>query len=151
MPPGNRRHLRVVLLVALLTVLGLLLTQCPANRDGTPGVLAHAMTETTSAVRSAALALDLRMQDRSPAALTAVQVTDARDEIAGAFSGVTELAIEDPVDVNRQRMLIDYMTGAIAELNSAAARLHDLDGQPPLQVVHRRLLALADELERGYR
>ena len=46
-------RVRAALLLVLLVVgLGLLLTRCPANRDGMPGQLAQAMEETTAAARS---------------------------------------------------------------------------------------------------
>jgi hypothetical protein len=38
-----QRFRAIALLAALIVGLGMLLTQCPANRDGMPGQLAHAM------------------------------------------------------------------------------------------------------------
>ena len=151
MTQQGRRRSRVALVAAFLAALGLLLTQCPANRDGTPGVLAAALTETTSAVRSAALALDLRIRDRSTSELAAVQVSDAGDEVVRAYTDIAALRIEDPVDLDRQRLLAGFLNSALAELGRAAARLRDLPGQPPLPELRDRLFALADELETGYR
>jgi hypothetical protein len=67
----------VLLLVLLLVGLGLLLTRCPANRDGMPGQLAKAMDETTAAARSDAYALELFTHRRSTTQLTSVQLSDA--------------------------------------------------------------------------
>ena len=66
---GERlRRLRGLLLIVLVLVaLGLLLTRCPANRDGMPGRLATAKEEISSAARSGALALDHLVQRRSTA------------------------------------------------------------------------------------
>ena len=63
------------------------------------------MEETTAAARSGALALDLWIQRRSTAQLTSVQLSDARDEVVKAYKGIAELKAEDPVDIERQRML----------------------------------------------
>ena len=41
-----------VLLILLFIGMGLLLTRCPANRNGMPGQLAQAMEETTGGARS---------------------------------------------------------------------------------------------------
>src|SRR6478735_10671823 len=94
-----------VLLVLWLIGLGLLLTRCPANRDGMPGQLAQSMDETVGAARTGALALDLWLQRRSTDQLTSVQLSDARDEVVKAYKGIAELKAEDPVDIGRQRML----------------------------------------------
>ncbi len=147
----DRRRIRAATVTAILLALGLLLTQCPAYRDGAPGVLAAAMSETTSAVRSAALALDLRIRDRSTARLAAVQISDAGDELVGAYSDIAELRIEDPADLERQHRLAEFITTARTELGRAAANLHNLDGAPRLPDLRDRLLALADELQSGYR
>jgi hypothetical protein len=86
MAHGERlQRIRAVLLLVLVVVgLGLLLTRCPANRDGMQGQLAQAMEETTAAARSGALALDLWMQQRSTTQLASVQISDARDEVTKA-------------------------------------------------------------------
>jgi hypothetical protein len=60
---GERRRWRTVaLLVVFIVGLGLLLTQCPSNREGMPGQLAQSMDEAVTAARSGALALDLWLQ-----------------------------------------------------------------------------------------
>ena len=153
--PGQRerlRRFRAVLALGLLIVgLGLLLTQCPANRDGMPGQLAQAMEETSGAARSGALALDLWIQRRSTAQLTGVQVTDARDEVIKAYQGIADLKAEDPMDIARQRMLTAAMTTIIERLNAASATLRGVTDGPALPAVRRDLLTAADALETGYR
>ena len=54
-----RRWRAMALLGAFFVSLGLLLTQCPSNREGMPGQLAQSMDEAVTAARSGALALDL--------------------------------------------------------------------------------------------
>lgn len=150
---GKRpRAIRKAILAALcVAALGLLLTQCPANRDGAPGQLAQAMEQSTAAARSGALALDLFHRGRSTAQLAAVQVTDARDEAVKAYQGIAELRVADPVDSRRQSMLAGAITGIISELNTASAAVRGMAGQPPLPTLHDRLLTAASALESGYR
>jgi hypothetical protein len=151
---GGRRRAatRAVALVAgLIAMLAFILTSCPGNRDGMPGRLAQAMEETESAARSGALALDQWGQGRSTVALTAVQLTDARDEVITAYDGVANLRADDPVDVERQRFLTRSMTEIAAQLNSANASVRALAGQVQPQNLHRELLAAADALARDYR
>ncbi|MGV0720108.1 hypothetical protein ABQF17_05360 [Mycolicibacterium elephantis] len=131
--------------------LALLLTRCPAYRDGMPGRLAQAMEETTSAARSGVVALDLWTQGRSTTQLASVQITDARDDVAKAYNGIVVLRAQDPVDVRRQRMLTESMTAIIAELNAASAVLRDVDEQPGVAAVHAELARSSHELEAGYR
>jgi cytochrome c-type biogenesis protein CcmE len=101
MAHGERlQRIRAVLLLVLVVVgLGLLLTRCPANRDGMPGQLAQAMEETTAAARSGALALDLWMQQRSTTQLASVQISDARHEVTKAYKGIADLRAEDAIDL----------------------------------------------------
>lgn len=149
---ARTRHVRTVVLVALLiAALSLLLTRCPANRDGMPGRLAQAMAETVAAARSGAYALDLRMRDRTTPQLVSVQISDARDEITKAYQGVADLKADDPVDVDRQRMLTEAMTTMIGHLNTASARVRNVVTEPGLPVLRVRLLTAADALETGYR
>ncbi|MGV0741551.1 hypothetical protein [Mycolicibacterium sp. XJ870] len=148
----RRRQLRAALLAALcIAALGLLLTRCPANRDGMPGQLAQAMEETVAAARSGALALDLRLQDRSTPQLASVQLSDARDEVVNAYKGIAELRAEDPVDVERQKLLTESMTTIIGQLNTASSRIREITGEPPLDLLRSDLLASADTLETRYR
>jgi hypothetical protein len=77
-----QRFRPILLVVVVIVGLGLLLTRCPANRDGMPGQLAQAMQETSAAARSGALSLDLWLQRRSTAQLTSVQLSDAREEVS---------------------------------------------------------------------
>jgi len=165
---------RAVLMVVLLAIgLGLLLTQCPANRDGMPGQLATAMQETAAAARSGGLALDLWLAHRSTTQLTSVQLSDARDEVVRACKGTAELKADGPMDVRRQRMLTAAMTAIIDRLNAASARLRGVTsderlreeqragderlredqkaGEPPLESMRDDLRAAADALETGYR
>ncbi|MGY4646800.1 hypothetical protein ACVWWN_000596 [Mycobacterium sp. URHB0021] len=139
------------LVVVVIAMPLLILTSCPANRDGMPGRLAAAMQETVAAARSGALALQLWTQDRSTRQLVNVQLTDARDEVIKAYQGIAELRAEDPVDVRRQAMLTASMTTFIGDLNAASAAVRGLPDQPDLQVLHGRLLDGADALERDYR
>jgi hypothetical protein len=135
----------------LFVGLGLLLTRCPANRDGMPGQLAQAMEETTSAARSAALALDMWERRRSTAQLTSVALTDARDEVVKAYKGIADLRAEDPVDIERQRMLTASMTNIVGVLNAASAAVRDVTTQPSPDAARTDLVRLADALESGYR
>ncbi|KKW64286.1 hypothetical protein BST23_06080 [Mycolicibacterium elephantis] len=150
---GERlRRARPILLLTVLAVgLALLLTRCPAYRDGMPGRLAQAMEETTSAARSGVVALDLWTQGRSTTQLASVQITDARDDVAKAYNGIVVLRAQDPVDVRRQRMLTESMTAIIAELNAASAVLRDVDEQPGVAEVRAELARSSHELEAGYR
>ena len=146
-----QRFRTVSALVAILVGLGLLLTQCPSNRDGMPGQLAQSMDETVTAARSGALALDLRIQRRSTNQLTSVQISDARDEVVKAYKGIAELKAEDPVDIGRQRMLTESMTSVIARLNAVSATLRSITTEPTLEKARDDLRATADALESGYR
>lgn len=140
-----------LVLLVVLAALGFLLTCCPANRDGAPGQLAGAMEETASAARSGAAALDLWSRGRSTAQLAGVQLSDARTEVVNAYQGVADLRARDPVDVERQRMLIDSMTDVIGILNAAAARVRQVSGEPAPQRARDDLLAAATALESRYR
>jgi hypothetical protein len=135
----------------LIVGLGLLLTRCPSNRDGMPGQLAQAMEETSAAARSGALALDLWVQHRSTSQLASVQISDARDEVVKAYKGIADLKAEDPVDIERQRMLTGSMTTIIGQLNAASATLRGITTAPKLESARADLLASADALESGYR
>lgn len=146
------RRLRAALTVALvIAALGLLLTRCPANRDGMAGQLAQAMEESVAATRSGAYALDLRIRDRSTPQLASVQISDARDEIVKAYQGIADLKADDPVDLDRQRMLTEAMTTMIGQLNTASARIREISGGPELSEVRTQLLSSADALESRYR
>jgi len=147
--PGLIRAAAAVVVVIALPLL--ILTSCPANRDGMPGRLAAAMEQTVAAARSGALALQLWTQDRSTRQLVNVQLTDARDEVAKAYQGIAELRAEDPTDVRRQAMLTASMTTLIGDLNAASAAVRGLPDQPDPRVLHRRLRDGADTLERDYR
>jgi hypothetical protein len=146
-PALIRAAAAVVVVIALPL---LILTSCPANRDGMPGRLAAAMEETVAAARSGALALELWTQDRSTRRLVNVQLTDARDEVTTAYQGIAELRAEDPTDVRRQAMLTASMTSIIGDLNAASAAVRGLSNQPVPQVLQQRLLDGADTLERDY-
>jgi len=139
------------LLVLMFVGMGLLLTRCPANRDGMPGQLAQAMQETTAAARSGALALDMWSQRRSTAQLTSVQLADARDEVVKAYKGIADLRAEDPADLQRQRMLTSSMTAIVAQLNAAAATVRRVTSEPSAEKSRGELIASADALESGYR
>jgi hypothetical protein len=146
-----RRWRAIALLAVFFVGLGLLLTQCPANRDGMPGQLAQSMDETVNSARSGALAIDLWLQRRSTNQLASVQISDARDEVVKAYKGVAELRAEDPADIKRQQMLTQSMTEIIGQLNAASATLRTITTEPTLDSVRASLLASADALESGYR
>jgi hypothetical protein len=146
-----RRSRGKFLFVVFVVGLGLLLTQCPANRDGMPGQLAQSMDESVVAARSGALALDLWIQRRSTNQLASVQLSDARDEVVKAYKGIADLSAEDPVDIERQRMLTESMTSIIGQLNAAVGTVHHLAAQPSPQQARDGLRAAADALESGYR
>ncbi|MBE1547511.1 hypothetical protein GGC64_001519 [Mycobacterium sp. OAS707] len=146
-----RRWRTLALLAAFFVGLGLLLTQCPANRDGMPGQLAQSMDETVNSARSGALAIDLWLQRRSTNQLASVQISDARDEVVKAYKGVAQLRAEDPADIRRQQMLTQSMTKIIGQLNAASATLRTITREPTLDSVRASLLASADALESGYR
>jgi hypothetical protein len=146
------QHFRAMVALAVILVgVGLLLTQCPSNRDGMPGQLAQSMDETVTAARSGALALDLWLARRSTNQLTSVQLSDARDEVVKAYKGIAELKAEDPVDVGRQRMLTESMTSVISHLNAASSTLRNITREPALEKTRDDLRAAADALESGYR
>ncbi|MBU9763983.1 hypothetical protein FR943_09025 [Mycobacterium sp. TNTM28] len=146
------RRVRTAVLAGFLVVaLGLLLTCCPANRDGMPGQLAQAMEETVAAARSGAYALELRRQDRSTRQLVSVQISDARDEIVNAYQGIADLKADDPMDLDRQRLLTEAMTSLIDRLNTASARVRGITSGPELDALRGQLLAAAEALETGYR
>ena len=146
-----QRFRAMMVLAIILVGLGLLLTQCPSNRDGMPGQLAQSMDETVTAARSGALALDLWLARRSTNQLTSVQLSDARDEVVKAYKGIAELKAEDPVDVGRQRMLTESMTSVISHLNAASATLRNITREPALEKIRDDLRASADAIESGYR
>lgn len=150
---GERtRRVRAVVLTALMiAALGLLLTRCPANRDGMPGQLASAMEETVSAARSGAMALDLRLKDRSTPQLASVQISDARSDVVKAYQGIAELKADDPADIVRQKLLTESMTKIIGQLNAASATLRDITASPDLGRLRAELVEAADALETGYR
>jgi hypothetical protein len=148
---GLRRWQAMALLGAFLVGLGLLLTQCPSNRDGMPGQLAQSMDETVTAARSGALALDLWIRQRSTNQLTSVQLSDARDEVVKAYKAIAELKAEDPTDVGRQRMLTESMTSIIGQLNAASAMLRSITHEPAPEKARDDLAAAADALESRYR
>jgi len=146
-----RRWRAMTLLGAFFVGLGLLLTQCPSNRDGMPGQLAQSMDETVTSARSGALAIDLWLQRRSTNQLASVQISDARDEVVKAYKGIAELKAEDPVDIGRQQMLTRSMTEIIGQLNAASATLRTITTEPTLDSLRASLQASADALESGYR
>lgn len=146
---ASARAIAVVLLLGGL--LALILTSCPANSDGMPGQLATAKEETQSAVRSAALALQLRSDHRSTSSLASVQITDTRDQIAKAYKMIAKLRPDNTTDLDRQRMLTVAMTGFIDELNTASTAVRTAPESPDLAPLRQRLLDGADALERDYR
>ncbi|KWX64266.1 hypothetical protein [Mycobacterium sp. NAZ190054] len=145
-------QLRVAAVLVLMAgALALVLTSCPGNRDGMPGQLATAKEETESAARSGALALDLWMQRRSTRNLTAVQLSDARDQIAQSYSGIAVLKAEDPQDLRRQSLLAETMTVLIGQLNAANAAVRAVDGQPDAHQLRQSILDVVDRLAADYR
>jgi hypothetical protein len=130
----------------------LILTSCPANRDGMPGQLATAKEETQSAARSAALAIYLWSDSRSTGALASVQITDARDEVVKAFKDIAELKAANQADLDRQRLLTGIMTALIGDLNTAAASVRgESVSTRDLLPLRQHLLAGAEALDQTYR
>jgi hypothetical protein len=116
-----------------------------------PGQLAQSMDETVTAARSGALALDQYLQRRATKQLTSVALSDARDQVTKAYKGIADLRAQDPVDVGRQHMLIDAMTGIIGQLDATDAVIRGVGSQPAPQQARDDLRAAADALESGYR
>ncbi len=142
---------RAIAVVALLAgLLGLVLTSCPANRDGIPGQLATAKQETQSAARSAALAVQLSADHRSTSALASVQLTDMRDQIVKAYKKIASLRADNDTDLRHQRVLTTAMTVFIDELNAASAAVRGAAHPTNLSPLRQRLLEGADALDRDY-
>ncbi|GAA2809259.1 hypothetical protein [Mycolicibacterium pallens] len=131
-------------------LLALILTSCPANRDGMPGQLATAKQETQSAVRSAALALQLSADRRSTSALASVQLVDMRDQIVKAYKKIASLRADNDTDLKHQRVLTTAMTAFIDDLNAASAAVRGASRPVDLQPLRQRLLDGADALDRDY-
>jgi hypothetical protein len=149
---GRYHRLRTGLILAVtLVAVALLLTRCPANRDGMPGQLAQAMDETTAAARTGALALSEWGDHRASRQLTSVALSDSRDQAVKAYKGIAKLRAEDPVDLGRQRMLTESMTVIIDQLNAASACVRDVTAQPDVRRARDDLLASAQSLESRYR
>ena len=152
MKPAAKLGLRAgAVVLVLAAALAFVLTSCPSNRDGMPGQLASAKDDTQSAARTGALALQLWARDRSTRSLTAVQLSDARDQVVKAYEGIARLTAEDPVDLNRQVLLTRSMTDVIATLNDANAAVRALPDQPAPKDMGQRLAEAADALDRDYR
>jgi hypothetical protein len=142
-----RRGVRIaVRLVAIAAFVAFALTSCPSHRDGVAGQLASAAGEAESAARSAALALTLWEQGRSTRPLLSVQLTDARDEVAGAADGLAGLRPTGVAELDSQRELWNLMAGLIFDLDTAVAAALELPGQPAPQVLAQRILVAADTL-----
>jgi hypothetical protein len=62
--------------------------------------------------------------------LTSVQLADARDEVVKAYKGIADLRADDPVDLDRQRMLTSSMTAIIGQLNAAAGTVRNIITEP---------------------
>jgi hypothetical protein len=129
-----------------------LLVGCPSYRDGVSGELARGRDDAESAARSAALALDLWGRGQSTQQATSVQLSDARDEVVKAFKDVAELAVEDHIDLDRQRFLIQTMARAVVDLNAANAAISAVPGSADDPVsLRRELLGVAELLAGQYR
>ncbi|WNG79836.1 hypothetical protein C6A86_016240 [Mycobacterium sp. ITM-2016-00316] len=142
---------RATLPAVIVGILVVVLTSCPANRDGMPGRLAGAMEDATSAARSGALAIDLWQRGRSTTQLTGVQLSDARDEVVKGYDGIAVLRAEDPRDLARQTLLIRTMTEVIATLNDSNVAVRMPTGDGETADLRAALLRAADTLERDYR
>lgn len=142
-------------IITLLVILGaaaFLLVGCPSYRDGVPGQLARGRDDVESAARSAALALDLWGRGRSTRQATAVQLSDARDEVLKAVKDVAELTVDDHIDLARQQFLIQTMTRAVVDLNAANAAIRAVPGSAGDPVsLRRKLLGVAELLAGQYR
>ena len=66
-----------------------------------PGDLARAQKSCESATQTGIFALDLWRAGRSTTALAAVQMADARDEVAKNYKGVATLTAQHDDDLSR--------------------------------------------------
>ncbi|KAA0108974.1 hypothetical protein CIW47_13275 [Mycolicibacterium sp. P1-5] len=112
--------------------------------------MATAKEETQSAVRSAALGLQLSADRRSTSALASVQLADMRDQIIKAYKKIASLRAENETDLNHQRVLTTAMTGFIDDLNAASAAVRGASQSADLPPLRQRLLDGADALDRDY-
>lgn len=114
--------------LAIIASVAFVAAGCPSYRDGAPGQLASGRDDAESAARSAALALDLWTHGRSTQQLTAVQLTDARDEVVKASKDVAQLTVQDQVDLDRQGFLIQAMARLVIDMNAADAAVRAVSG-----------------------
>ncbi|MFI2838034.1 MULTISPECIES: hypothetical protein [Mycolicibacterium] len=128
-----------------------LFTSCPTYRDGVSGQLASAEEQTESAAHSAALALQLWHQGRSPDRLVAVQISDARDDVAESYDTTAVLRTTDPTDLARQTLLMQVMTEIISTLNRSYASVRAGAQHESTDDLRAALLAAADDLRHRYR
>jgi hypothetical protein len=142
----RKRWRQIVIAVVLLVFAGLLLRACPAIRDGVPGQLAKAQQDSESATHSGLLAVRLWSAHRSTRALAAVQVQDARDEVAKAFKEVAALTTDTDADRLRQRGLTAAMTEAIDTLNDAGATIRGVPSSADPTTIAQRLEEAASGL-----
>jgi hypothetical protein len=149
--PAGRSSRAWLTAAVLLVALGLLLTRCPANRDGPAGQLHQAMQDGAAGARSSALALDLYERRRSTKQLTSVQISDARDDALKSYKTVAELRPTDSTDLARQKHLLDGINTLVVELDSASAVVRGIDNDASLPAARDGLLAAAESLEKGYR
>ena len=138
-------------LVVLAAALAGVFTSCPTYRDGVPGRLASAEQQTESAAHSAALALHLWQQGRSPDRLAAVQISDARDDVAESYDTTAVLRTTDPVDLAGQTLLMQIMTEIISTLNRSYAAVRAGPQHESTADLRAALIAAADDLRRRYR
>jgi hypothetical protein len=135
---------------SLLLIFGMVafvLVGCPSYRDGVPGELAQGRDDAESAARSAALALDLWGRGQSTRQATAVQLSDARDEVVKASKDVAELKVDDHIDLDRQRFLMQTMTRTVIDLNAANAAIRAVsDSSDDPVSLRRELLGVAELL-----
>ncbi len=109
------------------------------------GQLVQAQEECESATQTGIFALDLWRNRKSTTQLTAVQLSDARDEVIKNYKGIATLTATGSDDLRQQHALLDAMTDAAAALNTATAVVHGVDATPA-DVAHQRLTDAVDRL-----
>jgi hypothetical protein len=95
--------------------------------------------------------LQLWAEGRSTRALAGVQVADARSAVVKEYQGIAVLDIDEPSDLQRQRMLTSAMTGLVGDLGTALGVVRSMPGSPDPANIRQRLIDAADRLERDYR
>jgi hypothetical protein len=110
------------------------------------GALARAQESCESTTQTGVFALDLWRAGKSTNQLAAVQITDARDEVAKNCKGVAALTADHEDDLRWQHSLLAAMTDAITALDGAAAVVRAVNTAKPADVARQRLSDSATRL-----